>query len=237
MFTAVRVRFCQRWLILVSLGTGTLIYFMNLTPQEIPAYIAGFFSLCTTIMVVSMNAKMGRERSTQELRLAEINAKQDAAMADYNAVLEKQRMEYQIELNKQLAVFSAAVPRRQQDSEQMIHTVTLLERVFTSFHRLSRLAPDLSYRDMLTETTNTLLIYADYTTHVASPACFNFPSDIRDGIEKVRESLSIIFLYLQADEESRGSDVFRTTISDHLTTLRSWIDHITSQVREVTAVA
>lgn len=138
------------------------------------------------------------------------------------------------ELEQQFQLLLTAAPDQMRVKAHLSRTKSLLSRVTISFGRLVKLAPTLDDDEaMLTETTNTLDLYAEYRQHLSSDEVVSYPGGLPATIRDIQKELSRLFLFLQVDKRSRQAAAFASDAAASIArlamlqqTAESAIDHI-----------
>lgn len=185
--------------------------------------IIPFIATVTSAIFVYISSS--KSRSLEE-KIIHINQKHQ---------LELKKLDFKIQTT--LSNFQdVTIPRQKILIDHMEKTYLLLPRIFTSFTRLARLAPSLDQSDLLTETTNTLDLYAEYHQHLSISTTVSYPKELRDHIDNIQESLAFIFLELQLNGQGSQQLSANNRLMDRITLLKEQKDSsidIISQLLQV----
>jgi len=195
------------------------------------ALVGAVAGLVTSTGTSAVTARLQRRRQDHEITLEGIKVALTQQLRDYEKEIQVKLAESNALLQKQLARFSAEIPQQKRIKEHMSKTRTLLRRVFVSFDRLSRLATLLTEAELLSETTNTLEVYAEYQRHLASDEEVSYPSELRENITSANVLLSRICLELQAHPSSNRAQA-TNGIRSYMKVLEQFKNDISRQVED-----
>ncbi len=224
-------------------------YFSKASPQELSAWVAGAVALVTSFLTLIVTGLLQKKRQTHEIIIEPIKAQLAQIHENHKSELMGKLREHEHELNlklekhkselqKNVDHFSATyIPQQQKVKDHLSRTRALLSRVFVSFDRLSKLAPSIKEEDVLTETTNTLDIYAEYRQHLTTDEFVSYPDDLKTLIATIQEQLSRIFLDLQVDEKSQNDSSLRGRMQNHLMTLENLTDKASEEIESLIRIS
>jgi hypothetical protein len=114
--------------------------------------------------------------------------------------------------------------------KHMVETYRLVHRVSVSFGRLAQLAPTLDEDGMLTETTNTLDVYAEYTQHLTPDRVISYPADLKEAITGAQKAISRLFLDLRRGKDDRQLEDFAKLMGEDADRLKRAVAKVAERI-------